>query len=106
MPSPVRRFVSLVTARPDASIFAALVTALVVGFALVPVCDGFSLRALAIVAVLVSGVCLTLVARASSGGVWSVPLVCLLALTIFHLGALPEFLYRDTASQDFIERFI
>lgn len=89
-----------------AAITTGLVAALIVGAALLPLSDGFPLRLLAAVAVVVSVGCLWLVARASTEGVWSIPFVCLLALIIFHLGALPEFLYTDHASLVYIERFI
>src|SRR3954471_20567177 len=102
MPPLLRRVVSLTVAHPDLSAIVTLAVALVTGLALLPLSDGFGLRALAVVGILVSTVCLTLVARAAAGGVWSVPFVCLLVLVIFHLGALPEFLYRDTASLSYI----
>ncbi|WP_170981538.1 O-antigen polysaccharide polymerase Wzy [Nocardioides dongxiaopingii] len=82
------------------------VTALVVFVAILPDAGGFSLFVLAVGAVFVSGFCLLAVARNAERGVWSAQLISLLVLMIFHLGALPEFLYTDTAALAPVERFI
>ncbi|MGC4110501.1 MAG: O-antigen polysaccharide polymerase Wzy [Nocardioides sp.] len=83
-----------------------LVGLLLAGLVLLPHSEDFGLRPLAVLSILVSALCLVLVARSSSGGVWSMPFVCLVVLVVFHLGALPQFLFRHHANQDYIERFI
>lgn len=102
----LRRARDLLASHESAAVPTALMVVLIAGFALLPVAEEANLRLLAVLAVVVSAVCLVVVARSSVGGVWSIPFVCLLVLIVFHLGALPEFLYADTASLVYIERFI
>ena len=65
-----------------------------------------SLTTTAALALTICALCLYVIAKTSSRSLWSFPAVSLIALMIFHVGALPEFLYTDTSSVPFVERFI
>lgn len=101
-----RRAIDLLKSHERTAVPLAVAITLIAGFALLPLAERASLRMLAVLAVVVSASCLVAVARSSERGVWSLPFVCGLVLIVFHLGALPEFLYADTASLVYIERFI
>lgn len=65
-----------------------------------------SLANMAIVALFVCSLCVYAVSKTSERSAWSFPTVSLVVLLIFHLGALPEFLYTETSSLPYVERFI
>lgn len=65
-----------------------------------------SLRTMAVLAIVVCTLCLYVVAKTSRRTVWSFPALSLFVLMVFHLGALPEFLYADASSVGYVERFI
>lgn len=65
-----------------------------------------SLANMAVVAVFVCSICVYAVSRTSERSAWSFPTVSVVVLLIFHLGALPEFLYTETSSLPYVERFI
>ena len=79
---------------------------LTAGVAGLSAANSFSLRTTAVMAIVVCTVCLYVVAKTSRRALWSFPAISLIVLIVFHLGALPEFLYADASSLEYVERFI
>ena len=64
------------------------------------------LGTMAVISVVIFTLGAVLLARRSAESVWSFSSVCFLVMSIFHFGALPEFLFSDRASLSYVDRWI